>query len=72
MVRREAAASRTHVVTTCAAGLVGWDATIVPLESEAMAEQLLTLAREPWQRSVIAPQPRSVAEYGADLVRSMS
>ena len=68
----EAAATRTQVVTTSAAGLVGWGATIVPLESEAMAEQLLMLAREPWQRSVIAPQPRSVAEYGADLVRSMS
>jgi len=68
----EAAASRTHVVTTCAAGLVGWDATIVPLKSEAMAEQLLRLAREPWQGSVIAPERRSVAEYGADLVRSMS
>jgi len=68
----EAAASGTPVVTTSAAGVVDAGATIVPLESDAMAAELLMRAREPRHTSDFVARRRSLAEYGADLVGSLS
>ena len=68
----EAAASGTPIITTAAAGVTDAGVTIVPLESDAMAAALLMRAREPGHYSDLVPRHRSLAEYGVDLVRSMS
>ena len=68
----EAVHTGISVVTTAAAGLVNADATIVPLEPSVIAAQLRVLAHKPRQNGDITPHARSLAEYGTDLVHSLS
>jgi len=68
----EAATAGTQVITTAAAGSVAPHTTIVPLEPHAIVTQLQGRARARRQHTEVAFPPRSVAEYGVDLVCSMS
>ncbi len=67
----EAIATGTPVITTSVFGEAIPGVTIVGRDSDEIGAHLLKMAHEPHSRRSVAAKPRSMTEYGIDLVRSL-